>query len=143
MGVCLLFFTYMRYPLSQTWKVWIILTSFKQLACKGNPYLWHKSKFVAYLCPFRAHEDICCIYLCELCWYFVIECCKNINPCFPMNSEKINQRYIQLNKLYYKIKFEETYTNSFHLLFFFQYKDTFVTIKHTHQTNWIYCAYCF
>ena len=142
MGVCLLFFTYMRYPLSQTWKVWIILTSFKQLACKGNPYLWHKSKFVAYLCPFRAHEDICCIYLCELCCYFVIECCKNINPCFPMNSEKLNQRYIQLNKLYYKIKFEETYTNSFHLLFF-QYKDTFVTIRHTHQTNWIYCAYRF
>ena len=80
MGVCLLFFTYMRYPLSQTWKVWIILTSFKQLACKGNPYLWDKASLLHIFVSFELIK-ISVAYICEVYGYFVISCCKTYNPC--------------------------------------------------------------
>ena len=81
MGVCLLFFTYMRYPLSQTWKVWIILTSFKQLACKGNPYLWDKASSFHIFVSFELIK-ISVAYICEVYCYFVVSFCKTYNPSY-------------------------------------------------------------
>ena len=85
MGVCLLFFTYMRYPLSQTWKVWIILTSFEPLACKGNPYLWDKASLFHIFVSFELIK-ISVAYICEVYCYFVVSCCKTYNPSYGLRK---------------------------------------------------------